>query len=168
MEKKQSNDYKYYQEMSFDNGLINKEEEKPVEENRVRLYTFEGAILRYGKCVEHHYTKTVMAVSKKQAWNNVLCAAKLKCGYLPSAGGFKIQGSMSVSNNDIDTDKIKVGQKVNVFTKGKTFPGIITEVFEPNEYHSGRFRVDIHFPNYTDNMEFWFGDFGKEVIPVEK
>ena len=60
----------------------------------------------------------------------------------------------------------EIGEKVRIDNKNV---GIITDVYRPNEYHSGRFRVDIHRkPNFIDNVEFWFGDYGTFVIPMKK
>lgn len=54
-----------------------------------------------------------------------------------------------------------VGTKVIVDDK---YVGYILEVFPPNEYHSGRFIVQVHFKYYTDNIEFWFSDYGESVV----
>ena len=51
-------------------------------------------------------------------------------------------------------EKVKIGENI----------GIITRVFEPNEYHSGRFIVHIHAKNREYDSEFWFNDYGTSVI----
>lgn len=55
-------------------------------------------------------------------------------------------------------EKVKIGDRY----------GIITKVFEPNEYHSGRFIVHIHEKNYEHDSEFWFTDYGTSVVPIQK
>lgn len=53
-------------------------------------------------------------------------------------------------------EKVKIGDRY----------GTVLKVFEPNEYHSGRFIVCIH-EGYRDHCEeFWFSDYGTSVVKV--
>ena len=49
-------------------------------------------------------------------------------------------------------------------------PGIVTDIFPPDESigFSGRFKVDIFEKYRTYNAEFWWYDWCKSVIPVQK
>ena len=81
--KKNYDNYDYYQVIGM-NGL-----EDVVEENKEKdkrsLYTFTGSIMYFDKCLVSNWTKSTMAVSEKQALNNITFAAKLKCNLEPSA-----------------------------------------------------------------------------------
>lgn len=63
---------------------------------------------------------------------------------------------------------MNIGQKVYVNDSGKMRPGIITEIWPGNEYHSAGFRVDIHEGRWVNNAEFNEYDIGKSVIIAEK
>lgn len=45
-----------------------------------------------------------------------------------------------------------------VIVDGK-YPGFIVRIYPPNECHSGRFIVRIHYKYYTEEREFWFSDY---------
>ena len=62
-----------------------------------------------------------------------------------------------------------VGEKVKVLTRNKEIIGNIVEVYQPCEYHSGRFRVLMKCPHkFEENKEFWFSDYGNCVIHMNK
>ena len=55
---------------------------------------------------------------------------------------------------------LKIGEKVIVDDK---YAGYIVKVFPPNEHHSGRFIVHVHYEFGWIEREFWFGDWGVTV-----
>ena len=54
--------------------------------------------------------------------------------------------------------------QVNETVKIGNRKGTIIKVFEPNEYHSGRFVVHIHEKGYEHDAEFWFSDYGSSIV----
>lgn len=57
----------------------------------------------------------------------------------------------------------RVNEKIKV---GDCY-GTIIKVFEPNEYHSGRFIAHIHDKNREYDTEFWFSDY-ENMIESER
>lgn len=62
----------------------------------------------------------------------------------------------------------KVNEKVKIIRDKETVFGTIVAIYPPNIYHSGRFDVLIHEKNRTHVKEFWFSDYGKSVIAIER
>lgn len=65
----------------------------------------------------------------------------------------------------------KVNQKVKIVmatNNNKPVFGTIVKVYPPTVCHSGRFAVLIHDYNRSYVSEFWYSDYGKTVICVEK
>ena len=59
------------------------------------------------------------------------------------------------------------GQKVKIIRDNGYVYGIITKIYNPCEYHSGRFTVLINDRNRDYEAEFWFSDYGKSVMDTE-
>lgn len=57
-----------------------------------------------------------------------------------------------------------IGEKVIVDDK---YAGYVVRVLPPNEYHSGRFIVQVHYEFGSSEREFWFDDYGVTVRRTE-
>lgn len=93
---KNSNDgYIYYQEITKD-GLVNITN-KPKEKDKL-LYTYNGDVYRYDKCVIHNFHACTLAVSEKKAIQNILYKAKKILNLTPAAGGFMLKNNIDHTN----------------------------------------------------------------------
>ena len=95
---KQKDTYKYYQTITPD-GLQDvvepkKKEEKPIKKQQ--LYKYTGAVKRFNKVVISYMEECTMAVSEKQAYNNIAYRAKKKLGLMKTAGGIKLTGGFKI------------------------------------------------------------------------
>lgn len=111
MKKKNNDTFEYYQEITLQ-GLVNAQPLKPEPKNRENkkevnkvtpnsikyYYTFTGSVYRYDKCIIPNFQKSTLAISEKQAKNNLLYQAKVLCNVLPSTGGFKLVGTLTKTN----------------------------------------------------------------------
>lgn len=98
-------------------------------------------------------------IHQNKKWNNDPC---YRCGFENNYAWCEDEYGNFLNMKMKEQELPQVNQKVKI---GDRF-GIITEVTEPNEYHSGRFRVDIHEKNRVHNEEFWFSDYGTSVVKV--
>ena len=59
-----------------------------------RRYSYQGGVRRYNQIIASDFTAQTMAVSEKQAVNNILHQYKTEHGYLPGASAFSLTGSV--------------------------------------------------------------------------